>query len=504
MERYNLTKIMKNNLDKTGNAPSVTKTGLPNKKGTLPLISSTGYMEGVPPNRSHYRIPSDTLYNPTPFRIKATPNKGASKWLEPYDTSNTTFPEADYVDEQHYQNGGNYISDKAKATQFGQYKRGGGMFPPYHSFTPPREDDGGDISIPNLQEGWLKKYQIAGQTGFVPMTNRDVSRGATESTSRVFNTMNGPVNTGTTGYNTNTVKKTAPVKPIANFKPVNSRTIMGKNVSDKTQVAPLFDARQNANINADSDVSKQQQQVLINAGQSPSAARFAVNHKQLTGNQQEILDNNAAYEYRVTKHPDYDPTKSIKEQFALADDNSLATRIGRGSRSAPSNSDSYNAVWDMMSAPGKGFNNLVLEGPKHYEGQGWTAPLNAGLDVISMAPGVGGYAASGVRNMVGKQVLGSMARNAEMNLLKNAGVNLAKKQLPALKELGHHLYETVDEGIKHKFAHAGVHAAGPHEEINTDVAENIKKPIRTSSLYTNPSNTNPVKLKQGGWLNKYI
>lgn len=30
------------------------------------------------------------------------------------------------------------------------YKMGGGMFPPYHSWAPPRMDDGGDISIPDL------------------------------------------------------------------------------------------------------------------------------------------------------------------------------------------------------------------------------------------------------------------------------------------------------------------------------------------------------------------
>jgi LysM repeat protein len=57
-----------------------------------------------------------------------------------------------------YRSGGTYISDRAKATQFGQYKMGGGMFPPYHSFTPLRMDYGGDPSIPDLDG-----YQLAGQ-----------------------------------------------------------------------------------------------------------------------------------------------------------------------------------------------------------------------------------------------------------------------------------------------------------------------------------------------------
>jgi hypothetical protein len=63
------------------------------------IVSTEGYKQGPPPPGSHYRIPSNTLYNPTPYRIKATPNVGPSQWLEPYDTSTTQFPGASYVDE---------------------------------------------------------------------------------------------------------------------------------------------------------------------------------------------------------------------------------------------------------------------------------------------------------------------------------------------------------------------------------------------------------------------
>ena len=99
MKKPNLNTIIANNLNKTAHVPNKGMSGLPNKKATVPFVSNEGYKNGLPPVGSYYRIPSDTLYNPTPYRIKATPNNGSSKWLEAYDTSNTQFPGADYVDE---------------------------------------------------------------------------------------------------------------------------------------------------------------------------------------------------------------------------------------------------------------------------------------------------------------------------------------------------------------------------------------------------------------------
>jgi ribosomal protein S27E len=256
MKKPNLNTIIENNLDKTGHVRNVTKLGLPNKKQTMPFVSEDGYKQGLPPTGSHYRIPSDTLYNPTPYRIKATPNNGPSQWLEPYDTSNTQFPGADYVDEQHYQTGGGtYLSDRAQATQFGQYAEGGSSWmltnPNKISTYFPRMNNGGgllsrtvkcsncgwswkavdggkdvmtchkcgdmikmqnggDPSIPDLQEGnWLNKYQTAGQV--VPY---QMPKPAAESTAHsFFNPMlgrqtNTPVKSVSSmlGYNTNNNK----------------------------------------------------------------------------------------------------------------------------------------------------------------------------------------------------------------------------------------------------------------------------------------------------------
>lgn len=117
MKKPNLDKIIAKNLDKTGHIPNKGLTSIPNRKGTIPLVSNDGYKQGVPPQGYNYRIPSDTLYNPTPYRIKATPNNGPAKWLEPYTNQNIEFPGADYVDEQHFQNGGILIKAQ-KGLQF--------------------------------------------------------------------------------------------------------------------------------------------------------------------------------------------------------------------------------------------------------------------------------------------------------------------------------------------------------------------------------------------------
>jgi len=104
MERPNLNKIIAQNKDKTGHIPNKGLSRLPGKK-TVPYISMDGFKNGLPPNGTHYRIPSDTLYNPTPYRIKAKANTGQEEWLEPYTNQSVNFPGADYVDE-YFKGGG--------------------------------------------------------------------------------------------------------------------------------------------------------------------------------------------------------------------------------------------------------------------------------------------------------------------------------------------------------------------------------------------------------------
>lgn len=109
--------------------------------------------------------------------------------------ANMSNPSMDYMyDAEMFYNGG-YISDRAKATQFGQYKMGGGYFPPYHSYTPPRMEDGGDISIPNLNNddmnimdymryGGIYAYADGGNTKASIVDYLDAQGMASDKTSR--------------------------------------------------------------------------------------------------------------------------------------------------------------------------------------------------------------------------------------------------------------------------------------------------------------------------------
>jgi hypothetical protein len=72
---------------------------IPQKQVGGPILSTEGFKQGPPPQGSYYRIPSNTLYNPTPYRIKAVANTGQVQYLNPFDDSNINFPGADYVDE---------------------------------------------------------------------------------------------------------------------------------------------------------------------------------------------------------------------------------------------------------------------------------------------------------------------------------------------------------------------------------------------------------------------
>jgi len=104
------------------------------EKVSRPFVSNDGYKQGPPPPGQHYRIPSDTLYNPTPYRIKAVSDNNITQYLEPNDTTNKVFPGAKYVDEYpamsmggnrgtnralFYKEGGPLLTKKVKCKQCG-------------------------------------------------------------------------------------------------------------------------------------------------------------------------------------------------------------------------------------------------------------------------------------------------------------------------------------------------------------------------------------------------
>jgi len=79
---------------------------LNNKQDGGPMVNPRGFMDGQPPIGSNWRIPGNTLYNPTPFKIRAVGSNGIEKTLKPFDTKRVSFGDAEYVDEYMLQKGG--------------------------------------------------------------------------------------------------------------------------------------------------------------------------------------------------------------------------------------------------------------------------------------------------------------------------------------------------------------------------------------------------------------
>lgn len=86
-------------------APAKKKDTVVNNNKLLPFISSEGYKQGPPPAGTNYRIPSDTIYNPTPYNIRAVGSNGEEKFIAAGDTRNHKFNGAKYVDEYQAQYG---------------------------------------------------------------------------------------------------------------------------------------------------------------------------------------------------------------------------------------------------------------------------------------------------------------------------------------------------------------------------------------------------------------
>ena len=104
-------KVLIDSLKNLGSAkaPTKQKDNIYINKDTLsPFVSSEGFKQGPPPPGTNYRIPGNTLYNPTPYSIDAVSDNGIRKTLKPYDTKNIHFPGANHVDEYaQMRSGGN-------------------------------------------------------------------------------------------------------------------------------------------------------------------------------------------------------------------------------------------------------------------------------------------------------------------------------------------------------------------------------------------------------------
>lgn len=74
-----------------------------------PVVNPRGFMDGQPPAGSNWRIPGNTLYNPTPNRIYAVGDNGVARILNPFDRTPVDFGGANYVDEYKMMYGGEKI-----------------------------------------------------------------------------------------------------------------------------------------------------------------------------------------------------------------------------------------------------------------------------------------------------------------------------------------------------------------------------------------------------------
>jgi hypothetical protein len=86
------------NLNST-KAPAKKKDRIVNNNKLLPFISNEGYKQGPPPAGTHYRIPSNTIYNPTDQNIIAVGSDGEKRFVAAGDTRNHRFGGSEYVDE---------------------------------------------------------------------------------------------------------------------------------------------------------------------------------------------------------------------------------------------------------------------------------------------------------------------------------------------------------------------------------------------------------------------
>lgn len=400
-----------------------------------------------------------------------------------------------------------------------KYRMGGGMFPEYHSFAPPMMAYGGDPSIADLQQAWLSQYGPGGEStdgcgpGFNknPLTGQCAPNGwkapqqagPTVGAAGQMNRTSGMTAIG--NYNTTRQQPAAAQQSrvAGTYVPPNSRTIMGRQSGESTSAPAFYNPNQNYNINTGSTLGKQQISTLTKAGFTPAQSRAAVGSKRFTSNQQEALDAPTQEQlvYRIKNNPNYNPAKSMESQSYLADDNSLLTRINRGSRAEAFENPVGNFAWEVMSAPGKGFNNMFLE-KDHYAGQNLPMKVgNMALDIVSMVPEIGPAIGSAIKG-AGKKLLGSIGSiggRALTDVGVEAGANLIGHQASQLGKLGHHGVEMLKEGVGHKVAHSGVHSLGDHGEEHGGGHEEMGN--------TNFTAFQPVtkkKFKTGGWLDRHL
>lgn len=121
----------------------------------IPFVSTSGYKQGEPPAGTNYRIPSNTIYNPTPYNILAVASTGEERIIPAGDTSTQTFDGAEYVDEYELKKGGQKTNTKKYSRSLSATNK---LFDKNPLFKKPKSKKK-KIFDPNA-----KYYQIGGET----------------------------------------------------------------------------------------------------------------------------------------------------------------------------------------------------------------------------------------------------------------------------------------------------------------------------------------------------
>jgi hypothetical protein len=169
MPNPNLNKIIKSSLNKLGNSPNKKGVNLRlpqqeqglnpyfemyGERGETPTAPMfAGMSAGVPLNNG---AGLSVNYN---RMIPMNGDNGPAGYSAAY-----TFPNRNQVNAGYNMNNQYTVGARIGFAEGGQYKKGGGYFPEYHSYTAPRMSHGGDPSIPELHTGWLNKYEKGGKT----------------------------------------------------------------------------------------------------------------------------------------------------------------------------------------------------------------------------------------------------------------------------------------------------------------------------------------------------
>ena len=152
----------------------------------------------------------------------------------------------------------------------------------------------------------------------------------------------------------------------------------------KSKVANQIGAQKASNQKAEQKVKT----LVDKGGYSEVHARRAVRNKEEKANS--ILEKVNSDNYRIQMHPDFDPNKSTDEQSYLLNDNSLRTRLLRGSNML---TNAGNPVGDIaagiLTSPGRSFANLTMDADNRYFNSNNTGLgnfANFAEDIVNVAP----------------------------------------------------------------------------------------------------------------------